>query len=38
MFQGQLKAYQLKGMNWLANLYNQVWVDGARWGGAAVVL
>lgn len=24
MFQGTLKGYQLKGMNWLANLYNQV--------------
>ena len=23
MFRGQLKAYQLKGMNWLANLYDQ---------------
>ena len=23
MFKGQLKAYQLKGMNWLANLYDQ---------------
>lgn len=24
MFQGSLKHYQLKGMNWLANLYDQV--------------
>lgn len=24
MFNGKLKAYQLKGMNWLANLYEQV--------------
>ena len=23
MFRGSLKAYQLKGMNWLANLYDQ---------------
>ncbi|XP_065883636.1 chromatin-remodeling ATPase INO80-like isoform X2 [Dysidea avara] len=23
IFQGQLKIYQLKGMNWLSNLYNQ---------------
>lgn len=23
MFRGTLKAYQLKGMNWLANLYDQ---------------
>lgn len=23
MFKGVLKAYQLKGMNWLANLYDQ---------------
>ena len=23
IFSGQLKAYQLKGMNWLANLYDQ---------------
>ncbi len=23
MFKGLLKAYQLKGMNWLANLYDQ---------------
>ncbi len=23
MFNGELKAYQLKGMNWLANLYDQ---------------
>ena len=22
MFRGQLKSYQLKGMNWLANLYD----------------
>ena len=28
MFHGQLKAYQLKGMNWLANLYNQVRMCG----------
>ena len=24
MFKGSLKHYQLKGMNWLANLYDQV--------------
>lgn len=24
IFQGNLKHYQLKGMNWLANLYDQV--------------
>lgn len=24
IFRGQLKAYQLKGMNWLASLYDQV--------------
>lgn len=24
IFQGSLKHYQLKGMNWLANLYDQV--------------
>lgn len=24
IFQGTLKGYQLKGMNWLANLYDQV--------------
>lgn len=24
IFNGKLKAYQLKGMNWLANLYEQV--------------
>lgn len=24
MFKGDLKHYQLKGMNWLANLYDQV--------------
>lgn len=24
MFNGKLKGYQLKGMNWLANLYEQV--------------
>lgn len=23
MFKGHLKTYQLKGMNWLANLYDQ---------------
>ena len=23
MFHGKLKGYQLKGMNWIANLYNQ---------------
>ena len=23
MFNGKLKVYQLKGMNWLANLYDQ---------------
>lgn len=23
IFNGKLKAYQLKGMNWLANLYDQ---------------
>ena len=23
IFSGQLKTYQLKGMNWLANLYDQ---------------
>lgn len=23
MFKGMLKVYQLKGMNWLANLYDQ---------------
>ena len=23
MFTGKLKGYQLKGMNWIANLYNQ---------------
>lgn len=23
MFNGKLKGYQLKGMNWIANLYNQ---------------
>lgn len=23
IFQGKLKGYQLKGMNWLASLYNQ---------------
>lgn len=23
IFSGELKAYQLKGMNWLANLYDQ---------------
>ena len=23
IFKGKLKAYQLKGMNWLANLYDQ---------------
>ena len=23
LFEGKLKGYQLKGMNWLANLYNQ---------------
>lgn len=27
IFKGNLKGYQLKGMNWLANLYDQV---GAR--------
>ena len=32
MFIGQLKAYQLKGMNWLASLYNQV--RGGGGGGA----
>lgn len=25
IFNGKLKAYQLKGMNWLANLYEQVY-------------
>lgn len=25
IFQGMLKGYQLKGMNWLANLYDQVY-------------
>ena len=25
LFQGTLKHYQLKGVNWLANLYDQVW-------------
>jgi len=24
MFQGSLKHYQLKGLNWIANLYDQV--------------
>lgn len=24
LFRGTLKGYQLKGMNWLANLYDQV--------------
>lgn len=24
IFKGSLKGYQLKGMNWLANLYDQV--------------
>lgn len=24
IFKGNLKGYQLKGMNWLANLYDQV--------------
>ena len=24
LFSGKLKTYQLKGMNWLANLYEQV--------------
>ena len=24
IFNGQLKAYQIKGMSWLANLYDQV--------------
>ena len=32
MFHGQLKAYQLKGMNWLASLYNQVRVGGVGEG------
>ena len=26
IFKGNLKGYQLKGMNWLANLYDQVCV------------
>lgn len=25
IFNGKLKGYQLKGMNWLANLYEQVY-------------
>ena len=30
MFKGQLKIYQLKGMNWLASLYDQVLVVMGR--------
>lgn len=26
IFNGKLKGYQLKGMNWLANLYEQVYL------------
>lgn len=26
IFRGTLKGYQLKGMNWLANLYDQVYI------------
>lgn len=28
IFNGKLKGYQLKGMNWLANLYEQVTLSG----------
>lgn len=28
IFNGKLKGYQLKGMNWLANLYEQVLSEG----------
>lgn len=29
IFNGKLKGYQLKGMNWLANLYEQVCTSGS---------
>ena len=33
-FNGKLKGYQLKGMNWLANLYEQVGSTSRHWSDA----
>lgn len=30
IFNGKLKGYQLKGMNWLANLYEQVYMSQVK--------